>query len=309
MIISASRRTDIPAFYAEWFINRIKEEYLFVRNPFNHNQVRKISLAPNDVDAIVFWTRNPSNLINYLNYLNEKLYKYYFQYTITGYPRLLEANTPNPYKAIETFQKLSLLIGKEKVIWRFDPIIFSNQTDKKELLRLFSKIANELKGFTNKVVISFYDNYKKTEANLNKITNLVLDEPIYNGLESFVIELINIAQENKITVETCSENLEELNLNSLNLHTTKCIDDVLLNQLFNINLAIGKDKNQRQECGCIQSVDIGVYNTCMHGCSYCYATYSSNKAKFNYGLHDVLSPFLIPSSKDEIFLNRNQTLF
>ncbi|EGQ9189875.1 DUF1848 domain-containing protein, partial [Vibrio cholerae] len=157
MIISASRRTDIPAFYTPWFMNRIRDQFLLTRNPFNANQIRRVSLAPEDVDLFVFWTRNPTMLMTHLDDLDYIGYKYYFQYTITGYPKQLEVNVPRPHRAIDTFCKLSDRIGAEKVIWRYDPILLSNVVDIHEHQRLFEKIARMLEGRTKKVIISFSD--------------------------------------------------------------------------------------------------------------------------------------------------------
>lgn len=157
MIISASRRTDIPAFYSEWFINRIKAGLVMTRNPFNYNQTRQISLRPEDVDVIVFWTRNAAPLQPYLPLLDEIGYHYYFHYTITGYPRVLESATLHPLKAIERFILLSEQIGKEKVIWRYDPILLCDLLPVDEHIRLFSKIAGLLAGYTERVIISFAD--------------------------------------------------------------------------------------------------------------------------------------------------------
>ena len=169
MIISASRRTDIPAFYSKWFMNRIKDGYVLVQNPYNTKQIRKVFLTPFQVDAIVFWTRNAKPLIPYLDDLDKLGYNYYFQYTITGYKRELERFTPSPQKAIETFIELSDKIGKEKVIWRYDPIILSDYSNYNEHLRLFEKISNMLENKTDKVVISFADPYKKITNNLKNI--------------------------------------------------------------------------------------------------------------------------------------------
>ena len=144
MIISASRRTDIPAFYTVWFMNRIRAGFLLSRNPFNAKQVIKVSLSPDSVDAIVFWTRNPDKLIPYFKELDSEGYRYYFQYTITGYPKSIERSVPNPLRAINTFLKVSDLLGAEKIIWRYDPILISNQVDINEHKRLFAKIANLL---------------------------------------------------------------------------------------------------------------------------------------------------------------------
>lgn len=289
MIISASRRTDIPAFYSEWFMNRIREEYVLNRNPFNANQIKKIILTPYQVDAIVFWTRNPKPLMKYLDELNEKGFNYYFQYTITGYPRELEKYTPHPTKAIETFIELSEKIGKEKVIWRYDPIIFTEYTPFDEHIRLFEKISTHLENKTNKVVISFADPYKKITKKLEVVQYQDILEN-KNKLYELVKQISEIAKSRNMLIESCSE---EIDLDYCGIKHGKCIDDELIEKLFNINLHIGKDKNQRKECGCVQSVDIGMYNTCSHGCAYCYATFSDSTVEKNKLLHDKNSPLLI----------------
>jgi hypothetical protein len=165
MIISASRRTDIPAFFSDWFMNRVREEYLFVRNPYNAKQIKRVSLSPDSVEAIVFWTRNPDKLIPHLAELDSRGHRYYFQYTITGFPRALERSVPRPQVAIETFLRLSDLIGPEKVIWRFDPILISSLVDTAEHERIFAKIASALQGRAKRVVVSFADMYSKVNRN------------------------------------------------------------------------------------------------------------------------------------------------
>ena len=310
MIISASRRTDIPAFYSEWFINRVREGYVLNKNPFNANQIKRIPLTPYQVDAIIFWTRNPKPLMKYLDELDEKGFNYYFQYTITGYPRELEKNTPHPIKAIETFIELSDKIGKEKVIWRYDPIIFTKYTSFDEHIRLFEKISKSLENKTDKVVISFADPYKKITK---KLESLEFQDILETKSKLYELAKImsDIATSRNMIVESCSE---EIDLDYCNIKHGKCIDDNLIENLFNINLNIHKDKNQRKECGCVQSVDIGIYNTCSHGCTYCYATYSDSVVEKNKSLHNPNSPMLIGSLEDlndEVLkgLNIEHTLF
>lgn len=294
MIISASRRTDIPAFYAEWFINRVREGYVYTKNPFNANQIKKIPLTPYQVEAIVFWTRNAKPLMKYLDILDNKGFNYYFQYTITGYPRELESSTPHPYKAIETFIELSDRIGKERVIWRYDPIIFTKYTDFDEHIRLFDKISKMLEGKTNRVVISFADPYKKITKKLESIEyNDILDDK--KQLYELVKKISAIAISRGMKVESCSEAID---LDFCNIGHGKCIDDNLIEEVFNIELNLDKDKNQRQECGCVKSVDIGIYNTCSHGCAYCYATFSDKTVEKNKLLHDPNSPLLIGNLED-----------
>ena len=310
MIISASRRTDIPAFYSKWFMNRIREGYLLNKNPFNPNQIKRIPLNAYQVDAIIFWTRNAKPLIKYLDELDEKEFNYYFQYTITGYPRELEKHTPNPYKAIETFNELSDKIGKDKVIWRYDPIIFTKYTQFDEHIRLFDKISKSLENKTSKVVISFADPYRKITKKLDLIEYKdILEEK--NKLYELVKIMSDIAKSRNMIIETCSE---EIDLSYCNINHGKCIDNNLIESLFNINLNAKKDKNQRKECGCVQSVDIGVYNTCSHGCTYCYATFSEKSVLNNKSMHNPNSPMLIGNLddlNDEVIkkLNSEQTLF
>ncbi|WP_099074365.1 DUF1848 domain-containing protein [Proteus alimentorum] len=289
MIISASRRTDIPAFYHEWFLYRIKEGFLLTKNPYNH-QVKRISLLPQEVDAIVFWTRNPGKMIPELNQLQD--FNYYFQYTITGYPKILDSHGLNPYKAISIFQELSKKIGSQKVIWRYDPIIISNVTPLSEHKRLFKKIATSLAGYTNRVVISFADLYKKTEKNLRLIPNFTYRDitNYHEELSELCFFLSNIAHQYDMKISSCAESL---NLDNFGIEKGKCIDNRLLKELFDINILEKKDPGQREFCGCVKSVDIGQYNTCLHGCRYCYATFNDKIVKNNMKKHNPHSPFIL----------------
>ena len=298
MIISASRRTDIPAFYTEWFINRIREGFLYTRNPFNAHQIKKVSLLRPDVEAIVFWTRNPEKLIPYLDELDEKKYNYYFQYTITGYPRKIEKSVPNPTRSLDTFIQLSDKIGHGKVIWRYDPILLSNYVGIEEHKRLFSKIAQSLEGKTKRVVVSFADLYKKTERNLKSVDGLVYDDILSNNnaildLSEFMVKT---AQQHGMIIKSCAE---EIDLLSVGIEHGKCIDEEILKSEFELSLSPKKDKGQRDACGCIKSIDIGEYNTCLHGCSYCYATFNEKTVIKNKKQHDPNSPFLIGNSDEE----------
>jgi len=163
MIISASRRTDIPAFYSEWFINRIRAGWCFVPNPLNYDQLAYVSLKPEDVDAIVFWSKNPAPIISHLNELDTMGFRYYFQFTLNAYPKVLEPRIPEFSKRIRTFRELGSKLGPMRVIWRYDPIIISNHTPIDFHIAAFSKIATSVKGSTHRVMISFADYYNKTE--------------------------------------------------------------------------------------------------------------------------------------------------
>lgn len=285
MIISASRRTDIPAFYSKWFINRIKAGYLLSVNPMNRKQVSKIILDPNIVDCIVFWTKNPAPLIEKLDLL--KAYKFYFQYTITPYPSIIEKYVPPLEKRIEVFKRLSDLIGPEKVIWRYDPIFLTDKFDLNFHLDNFQKIAVQLNTFTEKCVISFLDVYKKCERNLKNINFRILSEIEINLIAS---EISSIAKTLNIRIETCAEDLD---LSVYGIKKGKCIDDELISRIVGCSKKIEKDRNQRNECGCVTSIDIGTYNSCVHNCLYCYANFKHDQAKKNFKKHNPDSEILI----------------
>ncbi len=301
MIISASRRTDIPAFYSEWFINRIRAGLLCTRNPFNAHQIKKVSLSPKDVEVIVFWTRNPQPLMLHLAELQNMGHNSCFLFTITGYPRAFEKKVPRPHDAIEIFKNLSEQIGPEKVVWRYDPILISSLVALEDHKRIFGKIASALAGHTHRVIVSFADIYKKVKSNLDKFakSNNVAISDLTKDMES-LLELSHYfaktAEASGMQIQSCAE---EIDLDSVGISHGKCIDDVWLNQIFNLRFPNGKDKGQRDQCGCIKSTDIGMYNTCLHGCEYCYATYSDVIVSKNFLKHDQHSPFLIGPAENQ----------
>jgi hypothetical protein len=284
MIISASRRTDIPAFYPEWFVNRIHEGYVLVQNPMNPKQISRISLAPEVVDAIVFWTKNPQNIIKYLRELDD--YNYYFLFTITCFDQSIESGVPDKNIVIDTFKKLSDLIGPEKVIWRYDPIFFTDNFDYKYHLEFFENTARTLRGKTHKCIISFLDLYKKCENNMRGINfrQLTTDE-----IHKFSAEIARIAHTNNIIIETCAEKYD---LQKFGISPAKCIDDELISRIAGKRLQVKKDKNQRSLCNCVKSIDIGAYNTCIHNCLYCYANLNKQLAARNFEQHNPNSPQL-----------------
>ena len=306
VIISASRRTDVPAFYSEWFMNRIRAGYCVVPNPMYPQQKTKpISLKPEDVEIIVFWTRDPAPLIKYLPELDERGYTYYFQYTLLGYPRVIDPRCPEIEKAIETFSRLSDLIGKEKVLWRYDPILFSNLTPLEWHKDQIGAIAEKLKGKTAQLVISLIDPYRKTKIRLERETGdtFSLDGDAFEpGTYTGLAEWLGPAMKKiGLRVNTCAERID---LSLYGIEHGKCIDDELIrriiksreNDLFGASAAQvthRKDPAQREHCGCIESRDIGMNNTCMFGCKYCYATGSEKMALRNYEKHDKKAEAII----------------
>jgi len=272
MIISASRRTDIPAFFAEWFMDRVREGYCDVANPYRADQVSRVSLRAEDVDVIVFVTRNAGPLLPYLAELDERGLRYYFQYTLTGYSRQLEANTPSVSDALETLHHLVKHIGPERLIWRYDPILFTTLTPPVYHVEQFARLAESLRGLTRRVTVSIMDDYRWVTARLKKlakegITRLEIDEELGMVMRS----LAAITQSHEMEIFSCAEPID---LSPYGIAPGKCIDDVYLRRTFGIDVTRRKDPSQRKACGCVVSKDIGAYNTCRHGCVYCYATRS-----------------------------------
>jgi len=291
MIISASRRTDIPAFYSDWFLNRIKEGFVLVRNPMNFRQVSQVNLSPDVVDCIVFWTKNPQPMINRLSQLAG--YNYYFQFTLTPYDNTIETNVPDKKCLIKTFQELSARIGRDKVIWRYDPILLTNKFDVKHHVKWFEFLANELNGHTKKCVVSFIDMYKKTERNLKGIDLVPMSEEL---MKEVAHHLSLISKRYNLQLEACCEDID---LTQYGIEPGKCIDDELISKIIGKKLDIKKDPNQRLSCGCVQSIDIGAYNTCQHRCLYCYANFNNALVDKNVRLHSTKSPLLYGSLEEE----------
>lgn len=292
MILSVSRRTDIPAFYSEWFINRLREEEVMVRNPMNYHGISKINLSPEIVDCIVFWSKNPQPMFKYLDEI-EKKYKFYFQYTINAYEKDVEPFLPSLDKRLENFIYLSKRYGKEKIIWRYDPIVITPKYNVDWHIKNFEYIANKLKDYTIACVFSFLDVYDKNKSNLSKLEIQNIDNEL---MVDIARKIKPIAYKNGIELKTCSE---DINLTELGIKKSCCIDPNLIAEIVGCNIKAVKDKNQRESCGCVESIDIGQYNTCKHGCVYCYANYSQESVKTNCLKHNKDSKLLLGNIEKE----------
>ena len=299
MILSVSRRTDIPNYYSEWFYNRIKAGFVCVRNPMNVHQISRIDLSPQAVDCIVFWTKNPEPMMGRLDELAS--YKSYFQFTLTGYGKDIEIGVPHKKeKMIPIFQKLSEKIGSRNVIWRYDPIIFTNKYTPEYHLRAFGQIAEALRGYTNQCVISFVDIYAKNKKVMEEIGAYSIQEVM---LEEFAGKLSQMAAANGMTVGSCAEKID---LFRCGIAHNCCIDKRLIEDIIGYKIAVGKDKNQRPECGCVESIDIGTYNTCKNGCKYCYANYSRDTVIKKCSRYDKASPLLCGMITEEDKVNERR---
>jgi DNA repair photolyase len=283
-IISASRRTDIPAFYSDWFFERIQEGFVLVRNPMNLHQVSRISLKREVVDCIVFWTKNPENILPKLSLIKD--YQYYFQFTLNPYDAVIETDVPRKTTVIDTFKRLSDMIGPERVIWRYDPIILNAAIDAGYHEKYFEALAKKLHEHTSKCIISFVDNYKKTDKVFRAHGIYEVDDEKKRTIAGKISE---IAGKYNLKVETCAEDID---LIDMGIGHARCIDPVLIESLLGVRINSEKDRNQRKPCGCIASTDIGAYNTCTHGCLYCYANYSKESVKKNIANYDIHSPLL-----------------
>jgi len=265
MIISASRRTDIPAFYGDWFMERIAEGHVMVRNPMNSHQVSRVSLDPEDVTCIVFWTKNPANIIDKLQILDDMNYHYYFQFTLTPYGKVVETNVRDKNDILSTFIRLSERIGKERVVWRYDPILVTDTLTEDYHVRSFERLAEALAGHTERCIISFVDFYAKCRKRLSGLRAQALG---YQDMRAIAESFAAIGKARNLKLETCAE---EIDLSDLAIDHAHCIDDKLVSRIVGRHLTLKKDKRQRERCRCVASVDIGAYNTCSHGCLYCYA--------------------------------------
>ncbi len=284
MILSVSRKTDIPAFHFDWFLQRVKEGYVINRNPMFPQQLYKTPIHPLSCDCIVFWTKNAIPAIEKLDGLRE--YQYYFQYTVTGYDRDIEQNLPDKKWIRENFKALSDKIGCMKVIWRYDPILFSAKYTPEWHLKIFGELASDFRGKTEKCVISFLDPYYNC-AEINKRLGVYF--PDGEELFAFSKQMAEIGKENGIAIASCAEKMD---LQECGIEHNSCIDKTLIERIVGKPLSLSADKGQREACGCVQSLDIGTYNTCRNGCVYCYATKGKGKIEEAFFIKDNSSPIL-----------------
>lgn len=288
MIINTGCRTDIPAFYSKWLINRIREGFVLVRNPYYPSQVTKYSLSSEVVDCLEFCTKNPEPLLQYLDVLDK--YRQYWFVTITPYGKDIEPIVPNKEKVIESFKKLSEHIGIDSIGWRYDPIFIGSGYDVKKHIECFEKMAKHLKGYTHNCTISFLDLYEKVKRNAPDLRPPTKEEQI-----DIAKEFSKIGKENDITIYSCCENTY---LSQYGLKCNGCMSKEIIEKSIHCSLTPPKRKNLRQSCNCLMGNDIGAYNTCGHLCIYCYANANKDLVIENMKKHNENSPFLIGGNED-----------
>jgi len=293
MILMVSGRTDIIAFYSTWFMNRLKEGFIDVRNPFNKKLVSRINI--NNVDLIFFCTKNPLPIVDKLQDINKKVY---FHVTLTPYNKDIEPNVPNKKEVIEAIKKISKIIGKENIVVRYDPIFISKKYSLDYHKKAFNKLCTLLDGYVEKILISFLDEYKNVLNNRHILKYLPFSE---NDYKEIGLYFSKVANEHNIKVHTC---FEKRDLTEYGFIKDDCMSKELAYKLTN---KIYKEQNIRKGklCHCVSMVDIGDYNTCKHFCRYCYANYDEKKVKNNSKLHNPNSSLLIGElQKDDIIKER-----
>jgi len=293
MILSIDFRTDIPAFYSEWIVNRFKEGYLYFRNPAYPSTLHKVILDKEHIEGIIWCSKNYLPILHELHTITDK-FPSIFHYTITGYGKDIEPNVPSLEQSIYTFKELSMRYGKEKVIWRFDPIFYCKDFVQKETLERFEKICDELHYYTDRVVVNFVSPYEKVKRHLPEMISLLDIEK-----ESLIKNILKICQKYNLKLQTCGNGLQFKDLGGVEV--TGCLDEHALN-LMGIYPKAPKGNAVPWGCLCYPNTSIGEYNTCLHKCKYCYASADFNKCDENYKLHDSKSPLLIgwPKGNEDI---------
>ncbi len=292
MILFASGRTDIPAFYSQWFLNRIHAGFVDVRNPYYGEQVTRYKLTPDLVDCIVFCTKNPAPLIPHLKELND--FGTYYFVTITPYGKEIEPHVPDKEEIINSVHELSECVGKEKICWRYDPIFVDKTYTAAAHIRSFRTIAEKLRGATDRCVISFIDLYEKTKRNFPSVKEVSVSD------QKFLAQALSvIARDNGMTIESCAEKTD---LSAYGVETGCCISKKIIESASGLKLLDVHGHSIRPQCACLPTHDIASYNTCPHGCKYCYANYDSAAVAKNVKFHDDNSSFLIGGPKDSDIL-------
>ncbi|MBQ5960441.1 MAG: DUF1848 domain-containing protein [Firmicutes bacterium] len=283
MIMNTGQRTDIPAFYAEWFANRLKEGFVCVRNPYDPGQVSRYRLDPSVVDCIGFCTKNPAPMFRYMDLLKD--YGQYWFVTITPYGRDIEPNVKDKHQLLEDFRTLSDIVGIDSTGWRYDPVFITDKYSPEYHLRAFEKMAAVLEGYTKTVVISFIDLYPKVRRNFPEAREVAKEQRLSLGRE-----MVKIASAHGMTLKPCAEGSE---LAQFGADCSGCMKISDYEKAIGKRLNAPKKKGARSECACYLSCDIGAYNTCRHLCRYCYANAEPETVLAQSLLHDPKSPFLI----------------
>jgi hypothetical protein len=294
-------RTDIPAYFSEWFFNRIKAGFVLTRNPYYHEQVTKYLLTPELVDCISFCTKNPAPMLDRLDEISK--FRQFWFVTITPYGKEIEPNVPNKIAVMESFKKLSDAVGVNAVGWRYDPIFITDKYSVDFHINAFEKMAENLSGYVDNCVISFIDLYQKTKRNFGEAKEVTKQERAEIG-KVFAA----IGEKYGIKIRTCCEGQD---LARYGVDVSGCMTQPIIERAIGESLNVPKrKKSPREACNCLLGNDIGMYNTCPHGCVYCYANYNRRTVVENLKRHDPKSPFLIGGSREgDVIKNAKQKTY
>ena len=308
MIINTGMRTDIPAFYSEWFMNRIREGFVLVRNPYRSDWITRYALNPDIVDCLAFCTKNPEPMLKYLDEL--KRFRQYWFVTITPYGKEIELNVPLKETVMQSFLALSKAVGTDCIGWRYDPIFLDQTYTVARHIHDFEQMCSILSGYTKVCIISFIDLYDKVKRNFPQAQTVSSQERCTIG-RAFA----KIGKQYGITIKACAEGTE---LAPYGIDCSGCMTQQTFETAIGSRLTVPKKKSQRAECTCILGTDIGAYDTCAHFCRYCYANYNHDHVRRNMQLHNPASPLLIGEvqqgetihpAKQESWIDPQLTLF
>ncbi len=284
MILNTGGRTDTVQYYSQWLLNRFREGYVLLRNPLFPRTINRIELSPDKIDVVVFCSKDYSPILGNLHEIHSR-FRCYYHYTITAYGTDIEPNVPSIEKSVETLKKLSQMVGKEKVAWRYDPVLLTDKYTVDRHLKTFDYLSRELAPYVDRCIFSFVEMYKKLAYNMPELQPVSVDDKLLlaKGLGS-------IAKKYGLYLQTCGERDD---YSMYNIHKSGCMTAEILGKALNINFKKAVYKPSRKGCGCLDCRGLGDYNSCPNGCRYCYANNDHAKALENYHSHDPSSPLLL----------------
>ena len=301
MILNTGARTDTVQYYSEWLLRRFKEGYVYTRNPLFPHKVTLYELAPDKIDAVLFCSKNYAPVLPRLHEITDK-YRTYFHYTVTAYGKDIEPGVPSVDESIETLIRLERIVGRERIAWRYDPVLLTKDYTVGRHLETFARMAERLAPHIDRCIFSFVEMYKKLEVNMPEIIPLTPADR-----DKIAAGLGGIAAKYGIRLQTCGTNGD---WSRYGIHPSGCATLEIIGRANGCEFGDIKHKGLREGCHCIESRDIGAYDTCPNGCKYCYANKSPQKARENYKLHDPASPLLLGGiGEDDVIIRGNPTSF
>ena len=289
MIINTGGRTDTVQYYTGWLLNRFNEGFVLSRNPLFPNKVTKYELSPEKVDAVQFCSKNYAPILSRLHEITER-FPTYFHYTITAYGKDIEPGVPTIDESIDTLLKLEKTVGSERIAWRYDPVLLTKNYTISRHLETFEYMAKKLSGHIDRCIFSFVEMYKKLQTNMPEIILMSTDD-----MDKIAEGLGKIAAKYNISIQTCGTNGD---FTRYGINKSGCMTLEIMGKANNLEFKNLRHKGMRQGCHCIESRDIGAYDTCMNGCKYCYANKNPQKAFDNYKYHNPKSPLLLGELKE-----------